>query len=125
MSLDEDRLYRLIGSRIRAARQRAVPSVSQTRLADGLGVSRASIVNIEAGKQRPPIHLLWKIADALGVDAVSLLPSSSEYKDGDEPFRLDREAIEKIEEAANGDPEQRRLLMEFVTKARTRTPEPQ
>jgi transcriptional regulator with XRE-family HTH domain len=123
MALDEERLYRLLGARVRAARHRIVPTMSQAKLADRLGVSRASIVNIEAGKQRPPLHVIWKIADAIGVDATSLLPSRADYEDGGEPFRLDREAVEKIEKAAEGDPGTRRLLTEFIGKVLTRSPD--
>ena len=45
---DEDALYRTVGDRVRAARERQPTKVSQVALAKKLGISRASIVNIEA-----------------------------------------------------------------------------
>lgn len=123
MALDEDRLYRLIGERIRAARERVAPKLSQARLAEKLGVSRASIVNIEAGRQRAPVHVLWQIAEILSVEIGFLIPTHAEYVEEGAPVRLDAEIVEQIEEAANGDPATRRLLTAFISKARTHTPE--
>lgn len=73
-----DALYEEVGSRIRAARERHSSKVSQASLAKKLGVSRASIVNIEAGRQRAPLTLLWRIAVALDTELAMLIPRRSE-----------------------------------------------
>jgi hypothetical protein len=36
------------------------------------------MVNIEAGRQRAPLHLLWQIAELLGSDLTLLIPSRDE-----------------------------------------------
>lgn len=112
-----DALYRTLGRKIRAARERA--ELSQQRLADRLAVSRASIVNVEAGRQRPPLHLLWKIAEALGTDLVLLIPRRDELTVTEIPVRLDRATIKQIEDFANGDPEAMKELTGLVSKLKT------
>lgn len=65
-------LYRTIGERVRAERGRV--GLSQTELARGLRLSRASVSNIEAGRQRFPLHALYMLAEALGCEPQALLP---------------------------------------------------
>ena len=113
---DFDELYRELGRRIRQARERNCEGLSQDALAKRLGISRASIVNIEAGRQRAPLHLLWQIAELLGTDLTSLIPRSEELLPTANQVRLDKEMIEQIEEAANGDPGTIKVLTGFVSK---------
>jgi transcriptional regulator with XRE-family HTH domain len=68
-------LYREIGTRIR--RERDSLGFSQIDLATEVGLTRTSIVNIESGRQRLPIHVLYSIASAMGVSAYCLLPKNS------------------------------------------------
>lgn len=68
----EEVLYRKIGQRIR--NERKALGFNQIELADEVGLTRTSIVNIEAGRQRLPIHGLYAIAEALGVSVQCLLP---------------------------------------------------
>lgn len=77
-------LYFEIGKAIHRRRTAVSPSVSQQRLADAVGLSRASIVNIERGRHRIQIHVLYDIALALGVEVYALLPSTdaTELADG-------------------------------------------
>ncbi len=65
-------LYYEIGKRIKAERETL--GFAQKELADEVRLTRTSIVNIEAGRQRLPIHVLYAIADALGVSVSCLLP---------------------------------------------------
>lgn len=69
-------LYFAIGSAIRAARVNA--DLTQQHVAGEVGVLRTSIVNIEQGRQRLPIDLLYDIADVVGVQTVSLLPRNED-----------------------------------------------
>lgn len=73
--LSEATLRRLcaeFGARIRAARKKV--GLTPKALADLVGLSRSSIVNLEAGRQRAPIHMIWKLADALDLPVADLLP---------------------------------------------------
>lgn len=60
-------------------RQRREAKLSQTQLAQRCGFARGSIANIESGRQRPTLHTLWTLSDALSVDMRSLLPSPEEF----------------------------------------------
>ena len=113
---DFDELYRELGRRIRQARERNGEKLSQDALARRLGISRASVVNIEAGRQRAPLHLLWQIAELLGADLTQLIPRSEELLAPANQVRLDKEMMKQIEEAANGDPGTIKVLAGFVGK---------
>ena len=65
-------LYRHVGSQIRQSRLAA--KLRQEQLATRVGVSRASIANIEAGKQALSLHSLVAIARALDATVEGLLP---------------------------------------------------
>lgn len=49
--------------------------LSQRALADRAGVVKSTIYEAEAGRHIPRIQTLEKLADALGVSIVDLLPS--------------------------------------------------
>ena len=74
---DSEKLYELVGQKVE--RQRREARLSQTKLAQRCGLARGSIANIEIGNQRPTLHTLWSIADALGVDMRSFFPSRDEF----------------------------------------------
>lgn len=78
---DANKLYRFIGRQIAEARDRVRPeALSQSDLAEQVGLARGSIANIERGRQRPPIETLYRIADALGVEPRQLLPSIEDLR---------------------------------------------
>lgn len=66
-------LYKLVGKRIADSRERA--KLTQTELAERVGLSRPSIANVEQGRQAIPLHKLCEIATAIGVNAAELIPS--------------------------------------------------
>lgn len=69
---EQSKFYAILGSRIREARTQA--KLKQETFATFLNLSRASIVNIEKGRQHPPIHLLWDIAKVLNIQVSELFP---------------------------------------------------
>lgn len=73
----EDLLYRLIGERVRSRRG----NVTQSELAERVGLGRTSITNLESGAQRMPLHYLWRIADALGCEVSELIPTREQLDD--------------------------------------------
>jgi transcriptional regulator with XRE-family HTH domain len=50
----------------------------QSQLAGRLGISRATLANIETGRQRVLVHMLYRVALALGVTPGDLLPLPSD-----------------------------------------------
>lgn len=73
--MDERSLYKWLGSRIRALRQDR--GLTQTDLADAVGITRASLANIEAGRQRSLVHTMVGLAKALECDVCDLLPETA------------------------------------------------
>ncbi|QKW23978.1 helix-turn-helix transcriptional regulator [Kitasatospora sp. NA04385] len=70
---DDQRAYdREVGRRVKAARLQA--NLTQELLAREIGVTRASVTNIEKGVQAPPPYRLVRIATALSVEPAELLP---------------------------------------------------
>lgn len=67
--------YRHVGEQVRRLREGA--GLKQEELAARVGLSRASIANVEAGKQAVPLHLFAAITEALGAELAHLLPSTS------------------------------------------------
>jgi transcriptional regulator with XRE-family HTH domain len=65
-------LYGSVGKSIRERRRQL--GWTQERLAKTLSMSRASIANIESGRQKLLVHTLLEFATALQVDAADLLP---------------------------------------------------
>jgi transcriptional regulator with XRE-family HTH domain len=67
------RLYWEIGFRVRVMRE--TRELSQQQLAKKCGLSRASIANLESGRQRSPVHVFYEVASALGVKPTQLFPA--------------------------------------------------
>jgi transcriptional regulator with XRE-family HTH domain len=72
-TVDISRLYFELGFRIRIARE--AKHIRQQTLADHIGLSRGSVANIELGRQRPGLHVIYQIASALSVRPSMILPA--------------------------------------------------
>jgi DNA-binding XRE family transcriptional regulator len=73
MDINETTLYRHVGAAIRHHRE--VRGITQARLASAVGLLRTSIVNLEAGRQRAPLHTLFPICAVLGIEVADILPT--------------------------------------------------
>ena len=71
-------LYKGLGAKVRRARNRR--GWTQLELARAVGLSKYSVTNVEAGRQRPPVHIALLIAMALDVPVAELLPSEPELE---------------------------------------------
>lgn len=81
--IDETRLYQALGQRLRAAREQQSGSrgrLTQAELASKVGLERTSITNIEKGTQKVPLHVLFRLCQALNASVTELLPSISEVQ---------------------------------------------
>jgi transcriptional regulator with XRE-family HTH domain len=68
-------IYRLIGSRIAARRKEL--RMKQVEVATQIGLTRASLANIEKGRQRVMLHQIYRIAEALRIESIlDLIPRS-------------------------------------------------
>lgn len=66
-----------VGRKIKVYRK--VKGISQQELGDEIQLSRASIVNIESGKQSASLSVIWKICEVIGVGADRILPLDNEH----------------------------------------------
>ena len=76
--MNDSALYLRFGALVRRHRQRL--GASQADIAVAIGLSRASVANIETGRQHIPIHHLYRLARALEVDVHALLPKNADGK---------------------------------------------
>jgi DNA-binding XRE family transcriptional regulator len=70
-----DAFYQAVGARIAALRSDC--GLTQEDLAKAVGLSRPSISNLEAGRQRTPIHVLVEIASLFGMSLADLVVDST------------------------------------------------
>ena len=64
--------YRLVGDKVRSARIAA--GLSQALLAEQVGLTRSSVANLEAARQRTSLYHFVLIAHALKTNVSELLP---------------------------------------------------
>lgn len=88
--MDESALYARFGQLVRLHRKRL--SLNQAEIGRAVGLSRASVANIETGRQRIPIHHLYRLAGVLKVDVHALLPAP----DDGPPANIHREIRSSI-----------------------------
>lgn len=72
MKIDPDRVIRDVARRI--AEIRVARGLSQAALADIMGVSQGNVSRIELGEQNLTLRMMVRIANALDVELVDLLP---------------------------------------------------
>jgi transcriptional regulator with XRE-family HTH domain len=74
--MNPESIYRHIGAVIRKGRRKFKPRLTQEALAQRVGISRASLANIETGRQSVLVHQLYALAAALDLaPADFLLPT--------------------------------------------------
>lgn len=69
---DIDSFYKLLGERIKT--ERIKKKISQKSIGDHLGLTRASIINLETGRHRPSIYQIIMIANYFNMDYTALIP---------------------------------------------------
>jgi transcriptional regulator with XRE-family HTH domain len=108
MRVNETELYRTIGERLRARREEL--GLKQSALAAEAGLRRTSITNIEAGRQKAPLHVLYALCLALDLEIGCLLPSN------DEVLEQSTVTVELGREKKRIPPEAARVLETLLTK---------
>lgn len=76
LNMENNEFYTLLGKNISSIRNKK--GYKQEDLANYLGLSRPSLVNIEKGNQKPSIFVVLSIAQYLNVNALELLPELPE-----------------------------------------------
>jgi transcriptional regulator with XRE-family HTH domain len=80
---DPESIYRVFGRRLRELREEK--HLPQQELAILSGLTRASIANIESGRQRVLLHQMLQFAEALHVDLSNLVPHVPEFEELSDP----------------------------------------
>lgn len=75
MLINERGLYQQVVAALRE--RRMAIGMTQAELAAASRVRRTSITNIESGRQKAPLHVLYDICVALGIETASVLPQNS------------------------------------------------
>jgi transcriptional regulator with XRE-family HTH domain len=76
MKIDETLLYKEIGKRLK--KRRLELTLTQEQLAEASDVLRTSITNLEAGRQKTPLHVLYELCAVLKIEIAELLPNRLE-----------------------------------------------
>lgn len=79
--INEKRLYAALGLRLKRLRESQdgpLGKLTQSALAQGVGLERTSITNIERGNQKVPLHVLYRICEVMQISISDLLPPLAE-----------------------------------------------
>ena len=66
-------LYKHIGEKIK--RLRLKNNMTQDDLVEKTGLTRTTLMNLEEGHQKTPIHILYDICEAIGAEPTQVLPT--------------------------------------------------
>ena len=101
-------LYEELGLRIKNGR--TAQGYKQEAFASLLKISRASLVNIEQGRQRPPLHNLYEIARLIKVPLADLLPALVE----ENQLTSDSKFENEVKLMSRGNSEVQQKLLKFI-----------
>jgi transcriptional regulator with XRE-family HTH domain len=80
-------IYRLIGAAIATRRKRM--RLKQSEVAAEIGLTRASLANIEKGRQKVMLHHVYRLATVLQAESITdLVPKSFSFEESSGPMRL-------------------------------------
>jgi transcriptional regulator with XRE-family HTH domain len=82
----QDLLYSHIGQQLKSHREKK--GLTQSQLAERVGLERTSITNIESGKQRLPLHILFGVCHSLGVSPVEVMPRVEQVTESSRDLQL-------------------------------------
>jgi len=72
VAFNREAFYKEVGLLIQVARKRQ--GRTQEDVATDIGIPRATYANLESGRQRIPLDIVWKLGVVLGVPLDSLAP---------------------------------------------------
>jgi transcriptional regulator with XRE-family HTH domain len=91
-------LYRVLGQNV--ARLRKAKELTQAKVAAEIGLTRASLANIETGRQKVLMHHVFMLANALGCASVlDLVPASFTFAGVDQPVSVHGSPLSEHEHA--------------------------
>lgn len=92
------KIYRLLGQNVAHLRNKR--GLTQAEIAAQIGLTRASLANIETGRQKVLMHHVFRLANALNCDSVlDLVPASFEFSDDVPPITTHGSPLSEQEHA--------------------------
>ena len=89
-------VYRVLGAAV-AQRRRSL-GLTQEDLASRVGMTRASLANIETGRQGVLLHQVYELADALGLDGIqTLAPDKTETDTAAPTLPIDDDKVSSVQ----------------------------
>jgi DNA-binding XRE family transcriptional regulator len=109
----DELLYREIGERLK--KRRIELGLTQAQLAEKIGgMRRTSITNIEAGKQHPPLGVLYDLCRVLGLEIMEVLPTVAEMKQRSDGKESNYVSVEIDGKVKNLPPKSARLVQAWM-----------
>ncbi|WP_315729214.1 MULTISPECIES: helix-turn-helix transcriptional regulator [unclassified Bradyrhizobium] len=91
-------IYRIVGARLAAQRKKL--RLKQSEVADRIGLKRASLANIERGRQKLMLHQIYKLAAALEVESITdLVPSNFSLEQASGPLMIEGSDVSEAQRA--------------------------
>jgi transcriptional regulator with XRE-family HTH domain len=91
-------IYRIVGAAVAARRKHL--RLKQAEVADQIGLTRASLANIESGRQKLMLHQIYRLATALGADSITdLVPETFSFEQASGPLRLEGSDVSDVQKA--------------------------
>lgn len=80
MEINEPLLYRTVGERLKQHRRSC--GLTQSQLAAATGMQRTTIANIESGRQKASLSVLYQLCAVLKIEVSRLLPTVVDVTQG-------------------------------------------
>jgi DNA-binding XRE family transcriptional regulator len=106
--------YIQLGINIKRHREQA--GLKQEAFATMLNLSRASIVNIEKGRQRPPLHLMWDISKQLKISVSEILSPLENINVSSGKEKINADWKKRITASTKGDLKSRKKITDFINE---------
>lgn len=91
-------LYRIVGAGLAARRKEL--RLRQSEVADRIGLTRASLANIERGRQKVMLHQIYRLASALEVGSITdLVPSKYLFEQTSGPLAIEGSDVNETQRA--------------------------
>ncbi|UGY05760.1 helix-turn-helix domain-containing protein [Bradyrhizobium quebecense] len=81
-------IYRIVGANLAARRKEL--RLKQSEVADQIGLTRASLANMERGRQKILLHQIYRLAAALKMNSITdLVPGAFSFEQASGPLMIE------------------------------------
>ena len=91
-------IYRIVGAGLAARRKKL--RLKQSEVADQIGLTRASLANMERGRQKIMLHQIYRLASALKAESITdLVPSTFSFEQASGPLMIEGSDVSEAQRA--------------------------